>query len=342
MTVVEKVKSGTRSRRFRWTLATSILAVIVAALSTASLVLGRTIYPLSDIIRVIAGENVEGASFAIGVLRIPRMFAGLLAGFAFGISGSTFQTMLRNQLASPDVVGVSSGASAAAVFCILVLRWSGTAVSVFAVGAGIASAAAIYLLSRSGGFAGGRLILIGIGVGTMMNAIVSYLLLRANQYDVPAAFRWLSGSLNGMRSADLPPLLLAVALFCPPVLLLGRELRVLELGDNTATTLGIDVNIIRLILIVCAVALAAFSTSVTGPIAFVAFLSGPIALRMVGTGRTAALPSGLVGAALVLASDLAGQFAFDTKFPVGVITGIIGAPYLMLLLIRINKSGGSS
>ncbi|MDR2606030.1 MAG: iron chelate uptake ABC transporter family permease subunit [Oscillospiraceae bacterium] len=342
LSVIAKVKSGNRSRRRRWTLVTLALAIGVAALAVAHLIFGRTIYPLSDVIRVIYGENIQGASFAVGTLRIPRMLAGLFAGFAFGAAGSVFQTMLGNPLASPDIIGVSSGASAAAVFCILVLRLSGALVSLTAVTAGILTAALIYLLSRSGEFAGGRLILIGIGVGTMLNAVVSYLLLRASQYDIPAAFRWLSGSLNGTRLIDLPPLIIAVAVFFPPLLYLGRSLRALELGDNTALALGVSVNRVRLILIVCAVALVAFPTSVTGPIAFVAFLSGPIALRMAGTARTAALPAGFVGAALVLAADLIGQFAFDTKFPVGVITGIIGAPYLIFLLIRINLSGGHS
>jgi iron complex transport system permease protein len=228
------------------------------------------------------------------------------------------------------------------VFCILVLGWSGTLVSATSVVAGILTATVIYTLSRGGAFAGGRLILIGIGVGTMLNAVVSYLLLRASQYDIPAAFRWLSGSLNGTRAEDLLPLVIAVAVFAPPLLLIGRGLRALELGDDTAVAVGVRVNLVRLTLIVCAVALVAFATSVTGPVAFVAFLSGPIALRMVGTGRSAVFSAGLVGAVLVLSADMIGQFAFDTKFPVGVITGMIGAPYLIFLLIRINISGGSS
>ncbi|MDR2616003.1 MAG: iron ABC transporter permease [Oscillospiraceae bacterium] len=335
-------RSGLRARRTRRAVVTAALGALVLALGVTSLILGKTVYPLGVVIRVIRGETIQGATFAVGALRIPRMLTGVCAGFAFGVAGSTFQTMLRNPLASPDVIGVSSGASVAAVFCILVLRLSGAAVSASAVIAGVAVAALIYVLSRGGSFGGGRLILIGIGVGAMLNAVLSYLLLRAPQSDVPAAFRWLSGSLNGAAMDDLPPLLAALVVFCPVIFICGRTLKIMELGDDTATAAGARVNLTRLLLTLSAVALTAFATATTGPIAFVAFLSGPVASGMTGGGRASALPSGLMGSALVLAADMIGQFAFDTRFPVGVVTGIIGAPYLMLLLVRINKSGGSS
>ena len=338
----EKVRAGIRARNSRRVSVMTGLTLIVFALAVGSRVFGRTIYPLSVVIRVIAGEDIRGATFAVGVLRIPRVLIGILAGFAFGVAGYTFQTMLRNPLASPDVIGVSTGASVAAVFCILVLRLSGTMVSIAAVIAGVAIAALIYALSRGGSFTGGRLILIGIGVGAMLNAVLSYLLLRAQQNDVPAAFRWLSGSLNGSRIEDLPMLLTAAAVFCPVIFVCERSLQIVELGDDMATAIGVRVNRTRLALTLSAVALTAFAASVTGPIAFVAFLSGPIARRLTGSGRAGALLAGITGSALVLAADLAGQYAFNSRFPVGVVTGIIGAPYLMILLARINKSGGSS
>jgi iron complex transport system permease protein len=305
------------------------------------LVMGRTVYSLSDIIRAMQGEQIKGVSFAVMTLRLPRMLAGVLAGVAFGISGSTFQSMLRNSLASPDIIGVTSGASAAAVFCMLVLRLSGAETSIAAVCFGLIVAVIIYLLSGGGSFGGGRLIIIGIGIGAMLHAVISYLLVRASQYDVPSAMRWLSGSLNGADMSELPPLAIAVALLGSAVFLLSHRVRMFELGDDMATALGINVKRTRLLLIVAGVGLAAFATSVTGPIAFIAFLSGPIAARLTGEGRATVLPSALVGAALVLASDLIGQFAFDTRFPVGAITGILGAPYLVFLLIRQNTRGGA-
>ena len=128
----------------------------------------------------------------------------------------------------------------------------------------------------------------------------------------------------------------------PALVLLGRNLRMLELGDAAASSLGVRVDVTRVALIVCAVALAAFATATTGPTAFVAFLAGPIAARLVGPGSSTAVPAALTGAALVLASDLIGQHAFGTAFPVGVITGILGAPFLIALLIRTNRNGGLS
>jgi iron complex transport system permease protein len=342
MTSIEIVTTERRKRLRRNIAVSSALAILVVTLCVVMLALGGVIYPPGIILRVLSNEQIEGATFAIGTLRLPRMLAGVLVGAAFGISGAVFQSMLRNPLASPDIIGVSSGASAAAVVCILVFRLSGAAISAVAVVAGIATAALIYALSRGGTFSGGRLILVGIGVGAMLNSVISYLLLRASQYDVPGAMRWLSGSLNGIRKEELIPLALAMLVLCPILLILEGRLKIIELGDHKAAALGVHADRTRLLLVLCAVGLVAFATAVTGPIAFVAFLSGPIAKRMTGDGSPSLLASALTGAALTLGADLLGQFAFDTKFPVGVITGIVGAPYLLFLLVKINRSGGST
>lgn len=335
------IKQGYQKRHFRWTVVTIFLVILTISLCTAMLLLGNTIYPLDVVIKVLFGEEIKGASFAIGTIRLPRMLSGLLVGIAFGMAGSTFQTMLRNPLASPDIIGVTSGSSAAAVFCILVLKISGNMVSAAAVISGLLVAVLIYVLSKGGSFSGGRLILIGIGIQAMLNAFISYLLLKASQYDVPGAVRWLSGSLNGMQMADIPALVIIVVIFGPVIILLGKHLKILELGEQSAITLGVKTDRTRILLVLSSVFLIAFATAVTGPVAFVAFLAGPIATRLVGTGAPNELPAGLVGASLVLGADLIGQFAFDTKFPVGVITGILGAPYLLFLLIRMNRRGGS-
>ncbi|MDF2942231.1 MAG: hypothetical protein K0S01_1089 [Herbinix sp.] len=336
------IKKGYFNRRFRWITVTILLVAFILLLSGMMLILGNTKYPTSIVIRVLFGEQIQGATFAIGTLRLPRMLSGLFVGIAFGMAGNTFQTMLRNPLASPDIIGVTSGSSVAAVFCILILKISGNLVSVAAVLCGLLVAALIYMLSKGGSFSGGRLILIGIGIQAMLNAIISFLLLRANQYDVPAALRWLSGSLNGMQMKDIPGLFLAVVIFGFVITMLGRHLKILELGEQTATTLGLKTDQTRLLLVLSSVFLIAFATAVTGPVAFVAFLAGPIAGRLVGVGTSNVIPSGLVGAALVLGADLIGQFAFDIRFPVGIITGILGAPYLLFLLIRINRTGGAA
>ena len=336
------IKNGYYRRRFRWMAVTILLVIFTLLLSGVMLVLGNTRYPISTVVKVLLGEQIQGASFAIGTLRLPRMLSGLLVGIAFGMAGNTFQTMLRNPLASPDIIGVTSGSSVAAVFCILVLKISGNLVSLAAVLSGLFVAALIYVLSKGGSFSGGRLILIGIGIQAMLNAVISFLLLRASQYDVPAAIRWLSGSLNGIQMKDIPVLFLVVVIFGFAIILLGKHLQILELGEEFAITLGLKTDQTRLLLMMSSVFLIAFATAVTGPVAFVAFLAGPIAGRLVGTGTPNAIPSGLVGATLVLGADIIGQFAFDIRFPVGIITGILGAPYLLFLLIRINRTGGAA
>lgn len=336
------IRKGYATRKRRWITVTLLLSALTVLLSLAMLILGNTNYSASTVIRVLLGEQMGGASFAIGTLRMPRMLTGLLVGLAFGMAGNTFQTMLRNPLASPDIIGITSGSGVAAVFCILILKLSGPVVSLAAVISGILVAALIYFLSKGGGFSGDRLILIGIGIQAMLNAAVSYLLLRANQYDVPAALRWLSGSLNGMQMKGIPKLAFVVLVFGAVLMLLGEHLKILELGEHSAIALGLKTDQIRLLLVLSAVALIAFATSVTGPVSFVAFLAGPIAGRLVGLGASNVLPSGLVGAVLVLGGDLIGQFVFDTRFPVGIITGILGAPYLLYLLIRMNRTGGSA
>lgn len=336
---VKFIMAGRRQRHRRWILVTGFLAALAFILCCAMLLLGNTIYPVIDVIRVLSGEELQGASFAINTIRLPRMLAGLFAGFAFGIAGNTFQTMLRNPLANPNVIGITSGSSAAAVFCIVILHTSGAVVSIASLIAGLATVILIYILSRGKSFSIGRLILIGIGIQAMLGALISYLLLIGAEQDLPAAFRWLSGSLNGSQMHELPPLILSVFIFTPIIIVLGKHLSILELGEQSATSLGVNTDKTRIVLIFSSVCMISLATATTGPIAFVSFLSGPIAKRLVGVGFSSAIPAGLVGVNLVLAADLIGQFAFVARYPVGVITGILGAPYLIFLLIRMNRRG---
>ncbi|TCK92601.1 iron complex transport system permease protein [Natranaerovirga hydrolytica] len=334
------VKAGYRSRRLRWIGVTLFLGIVTLALCITLLLIGNTSYPFKIVVSVLMGEQIQGASFAIGTIRLPRMLSGLMAGIAFGMAGSTFQTILRNPLASPDIIGITAGSNVGAIFCILVLQMSGTFVSMVAVVSGLLVAILIYVLSKVGSFSGGKLILVGIGIQAMLNAVVSYLLLKASQHDIPSAYRWLSGSLNGIQMKSIPSLFVILMIGGIIIAFLGRHLRILELGEQSAISLGVRADITRLLLVLSAVFLIAFATSVTGPIAFVAFLSGPIAMKLVGTGAPHELPAGLIGGILVLGADLIGQFAFNTRFPVGVITGILGSPYLLILLIRMNRTGG--
>ncbi|WP_413767976.1 FecCD family ABC transporter permease [Rhodococcus pyridinivorans] len=328
-----------RGRRRRLVIA--VLATLVVAAFAASLMFGRTFYPPADVLRVVLGQDVPGATFTVGRLRLPRAVLAVVAGICFGLGGITFQTMLRNPLASPDIIGISSGASAAAAFAIIVLGLGGTGVSVFAIVAGLAVALLIYGLSYRGGVAGTRLILIGIGIAAMLDSVTSYLLSTAATWDLQETMRWLTGSLNGATWGATVPVVVALLVLGPVLLVQTRNLSMVQLGDDAAQALGVRVERTRLFAIVSAVGLIAFATAAAGPIAFVAFLSGPIAARIVGRGTSLFVPAALVGALLVLVADFVGQYAFGTRYPVGVVTGALGAPYLVYLIIRSNRAGGS-
>lgn len=318
-----------------------MIAAATLAAFAATLMIGDTLFDPATVARVLLGQDIPGASFTVGELRLPRAVTGVFAGFAFGIAGTTFQTMLRNPLASPDVIGIASGASAAAVFGIVVLGASTTAVSALALIGALVTALAIYLLSFRNGFAGTRLILIGIGIAAMLTSITQYLLSLAAAWDLQNAMRWLSGSLSAATWENTRPLLIACAVLVPMLLVRAKGLDLLRLGDDAAAGLGVRVQPTRFWLIIAAVALLAFATAASGPIAFVAFMSGPIAARLVGPGAPPLIPAGLVGSLLVLTADLVAQNLLPGRYPVGVVTGLLGAPFLVYLLIRMNRSGGS-
>nr|WP_250157400.1 iron ABC transporter permease [Tianweitania aestuarii] len=316
-------------------------ALLLVAMFILTLMLGQSFTPPADVIRVLLGQDVPGASFTVGQLRLPRAVMAILAGLSFGLAGAAFQTMLRNPLASPDIIGISVGASAAAVFAIVVLSLSGPIVSLFAVLSGLGVALLIYGLSFRNGVAGTRLILVGIGVSAMLESFIAYILSKAPAWSLQEAMRWLTGSVNGAQLGQALPLLGALIVFGGLLLLRSRDLEALRLGDDMAAALGTNVARTRALVIFAAVGTIAVATAVTGPIAFVAFLSGPIAARMVGAQGSLLIPAALVGAVLVLVGDYCGQFLLPGRYPVGVVTGALGAPYLIYLIIRVNRTGKS-
>lgn len=332
-------KRAERMRRY-WLKLCGLLVLLVAGF-LITLGYGKTSIPLGTILRVLSGEAVPGASFTILDLRLPRALVSICAGLCFGFGGVAFQTMLRNPLASPDIIGISSGASTAAVFAIIVLSMSGPAVSLIAVVAGLAVALMIYLLSWRNGVAGARLVLVGIGISAMLFSTTTYLLAHAPAWSLQEATRWLTGSVNGAQIEQCLTLLFALLVFGGLILGQSRALDTLRMGDDVAASLGVRLARTRLIIVIAAVGLIAFATAVAGPVAFVAFLAGPIAGRLFGQNTSVLLPSALVGATLVLFGDFAGQFLLPARYPVGIVTGILGAPYLLYLVIRDNKSGGS-
>lgn len=337
---LETLAADRRRRTARQKLTIAVLALIVGSLFSLTLVLGQSYTPPLTVIRVLLGEDVQGASFLVGTLRLPRAALLLLAGLSFGLGGVVFQVMLRNPLASPDIIGITSGASAAAVFALIVLSLTGPAVSVIAVLAGLAVAMLVYALAVRNGAAGTRLILVGIGVSAMLHSVTAYILSIAPAWNLQEALRWLTGSVNGAQLGEALPLLLVLLVFGALLLSQGRDLEALRLGDDTAAALGVKLARTRITVIFAAVAMIATTTAVTGPIAFVSFLAGPIAARIMG-GGSLLIPAGLVGAVLTLGGDYVGQFLLPSRYPVGVVTGALGAPYLLYLIVRINRSGRS-
>lgn len=333
---------------------TVILALAVVALFAASVLLGSYTVTVPDFFRILAahltgGEKIPGASFIVMEHKLPRAVVGTLIGAAFGLSGALFQTMLRNPLASPDVIGISSGASAAAVTAIVIFGASGAVVSGAAFAGALAVAALIYGISRSGSLgsggqrgdaAGSRLILAGVGIAAALHAVVSFLMTRADIRTAAEVLVWLNGSLNSANWDRAGVLGIALLVLVPAVGVLAGPLRILELGDDTAAGLGVRVGAARLGIVVAAVGLASAATAAAGPVAFVAFLAGPIARRFV---RKASLPaSALAGVLIVLSADyfaanLAPLLLAGTVLPVGVVTGALGAPFLLWLLVTSHR-----
>lgn len=320
------------------------LALLVVVLFTTAMLIGD--YPLAPsevltaLLSPIAGSADPGADFIVLGVRLPRAAAAIVTGAAFGLSGAVFQTVLRNPLASPDIVGITTGASAAAVLAILMFKWTGTPVAVSACLGAVLVAAVIYGLAWRGGITPYRLVLIGIGTAAIGGALISYLFTRARVNDVQRALAWLSGSLNGATFESLVPLASGLVVLLPAMVALSLSLRSLELGDDTAKALGTRVELSRMGLLLVAVLLAALATSTVGPISFVAFLAGPIAKRLLGPS-TALLPAAaMTGALLTLGADLIAQHGLgQNQLPVGVVTGALGAVFLIYLLITENRSG---
>jgi iron complex transport system permease protein len=319
---------------------TLVVLALAFAVFAWSLTVGDFPIALGDVLRTLAGRGELENEFVVRTLRLPRGLAGLLVGAAFGLSGAIFQRITRNPLASPDIIGVNAGAATAGVLAIVVWHAEGSVVTWMALaGAGL-TALAIYLLAYRNGVSGYRLVLVGIGITAMLGSVTSYLLTRAEILDAQRATVWLTGSLNGRSWDHVRPVSLALALLIPVTLVLARQLRMLELGDDSARGLGTRVEGARGALLLVGVALAAVGTASAGPIAFVALVAPQIARRLVGPQSVGLLPSAACGALLLVASDLVGRrIMAPTELPVGIITAILGAPYLLFLLAQANKVG---
>ncbi|MEU6341024.1 FecCD family ABC transporter permease [Streptomyces sp. NPDC088732] len=323
------------------------LVVLCAALAVAVFLLfcwGVSLgdYPigLTDVVKALTGSGDPGTVLVVRELRLPRALTGLLVGIAFGISGALYQTMTRNPLASPDMIGLTEGAGTAVVAGI-VLGWDGgLGTQGLGLLGALVTALVVYALAWKGGATGYRIILVGIGVSWICTSATDYLVARGERFEAQAALGWLVGNLNGRTWDQVDLLALAMAVLVPLALGMARWMRTLQLGDDVAAGLGTPVQPVRLALLLVGVGLIAFGTAAAGPVAFVALAAPQIAQRMAGTAWPPLVASGLTGALVVLGSDLIAREAIPgTELPVGIVTGVIGAPVLLWLLIRANRAG---
>lgn len=284
---------------------------------------------------------------------MPRVATGLLVGIAFAVSGALLQTLSRNPLASPDIIGVNSGASAAAVGVIVLAGTGGGNISgaaeqiglpLAAVLGGLLATLIVGLLSIQRGVVdASKVVLIGVGVAAAANSLVAWLLVIGDVTDAGRAAAWLAGSLNARTWSDAVPVGLAVALLLPVAMMFGRELEALVLGDDVASSLGVRVSRVRLALLVVATVLAAMATAGAGPIAFVALVAPQVAQRLARTDRPPLLTTAMLGALFVTLADLVARNGLQVlqvgpyELPVGVVTAAAGAPYLLHLIGRQQK-----
>ncbi|GAA3556730.1 iron chelate uptake ABC transporter family permease subunit [Nonomuraea rosea] len=315
------------------------LAVAAAALLAFCLGIGLGEVPLSlgEVAGSLLGTGDQGTAFVVRELRLPRALTGMLAGVAFGVSGALFQTMTRNPLASPDMIGVTQGAGVAVVAGLVLGVGAGLQLLGFA--GAVVAALVTYLLAWRRGVSGQRIVLVGIGLSWMCTSATEYLMVTSGDFQAQQALGWLFGNLNGRTWDHVTPLALALAVLVPVALLLGRWTRVLQLGDEVAVVLGAPVNAARLTLLITGVALVAFGTAAAGPVAFVALAAPQIAQRLARTAWPPPLASGLAGAFVVLGADLIARLLIpDVELPVGVVTGALGAPLLLWLLARARRA----
>ncbi|MGI5166563.1 FecCD family ABC transporter permease [Spirillospora sp. CA-253888] len=323
-------------------LVTLLLAAATFLVFCLSIAIGDLFVSLPRVVATIVGRGERVDQFVIMDLRMPRALAGLVVGVTLGVSGAITQSIARNPLASPDVLGITSGASAVAVF--LVTASGGTAVAVAdavglsaaALAGGLGTGLLVYFLAWRRGIDGFRLILIGISVSAAMEAITSWLLVRADIRDVARAQAWLIGSLDGRSWSEVRVALACALVLLAVVAVAAFQFRPLHFGDEIAAGLGVRHSVVRAVMLLCAVLLAGVAVGAAGPVPFVALVAPQVGMRLARRPTPPLVVSGLVGAVLLIGSDLVARTALPITLPVGVVTAAIGGPFLIYLLVRAN------
>lgn len=310
--------------------------LILLASIVASLMIGSRDPGFGGLAAAFTGEAGPSATRSVLGRRLPRALTAALVGGLLGVSGAVFQSLSRNPLGSPDIIGFTAGAATAAVFQIVVLGGGMLATAAAAVIGGIATALAVYLLARRDGVTGGmRLVLVGIGVGAIVSALSALLIARADLDDAILAQLWSAGSLTGRGWPHVWTLLIVAVLTIPLLCGFARPLALMEMGDDSAQGVGVRVERVRFVVMIAAVAIAAAATAAAGPIAFIAFAAGQISRRLAPVPGALIGLSAVVGAVLLTAADLLSQHLdIGVRTPVGLVTSVLGGIYLLWLLAR--------
>jgi iron complex transport system permease protein len=319
-----------------------VVLLLLAALGAGIVLIGTGDYPIppGDVLKTLLGNGDPGQEFIVNELRLPRVLVGLLVGASLGLGGALFQAVSRNPLGSPDVLGLGQGATAGALVVIVLFSGDADAVTVGALVGGLVTGAAIYLLAWKRGVHGYRLVLVGIGVSAMATAVNGYLMTKADFVDAARALVWMTGTLDGRDWKQVWPLLVLFCVLVPLVLANARGLRMMEMGDDVSHALGVRVERVRMLLMVCAVLLTAAATAAAGPVSFVALTAPQLARRLTRSPGPNLVPSLCMGAALLVVADWASQRLFgDGQLPVGVVTGVLGGVYLLWLLVTERRAG---
>lgn len=324
----------------RTLVAAAVVVVVVVLLAVAGMLLGDLALAPGEVVRALLGEAGVDARHELVVrdLRLPRVLTAVGVGAALAGSGALLQGVTRNPLVAPDIVGVTAGAAVGAVGWIVAGR-PPSLLPVAAFAGALAAAAALQVLAWRGGIAGGRLVLVGIGLHTALMAVTTLLLVRFPIERVSSAVLWQTGTLHGAGWREVTGLAVGLVVLAPVALLLARRLQVLGLGDETAGALGLRTGGTRSSAVVVGAALAAIAVAAAGPVLFVALVTPHVARLLAGPMTAGVLVlAGALGAALVLASDLVAQHALPVIVPVGVVTAALGAPYFLFLLHRANAA----
>ncbi|MFI6350375.1 FecCD family ABC transporter permease [Streptomyces sp. NPDC050560] len=330
-----RLRAGRWSVRFAPRAVLVCLALAVATACVVVLSLGTGTYALSplEVLDTLAGSGPPGADFIVRDLRLPRALVAVLVGFGTGMAGAVFQSLTRNPLGSPDIIGFGSGASAGALVAVVFLDLGTAQTALGAVLGGFATAAAVYALAWRRGVHGYRLVLVGIGASAVLGALTSFLYVRADIGKAAQAATWMIGSLNARDWGEVSVAALGLAALAPVVLVYGRRLTLLEMGDDAAGALGVRPEHSRLVLLSAGTGLTAMGVAAAGPIPFLAMAAPQLARRLTRTAGPNVLPAAWMGALLVSGADLLTQRVTGSALmPVGVVMGVGGGLYLAWLL----------